>query len=428
MNKAQVSLGKKLASLSQCQLETLWYPFRVIARLVRVTGLPVSAVLDLRREAYADGSFVIAGKSWSATNVLPAAELEEWVQRHRLLLLNEYLFEGGLTRSALYNSFVSAIENLPVPKDAPLRGAHPVAVIAGFPKCATTWFYETCKAFDFIDVGLKENCYFSSSNHCRGDVWYQNLFSSEKPVRIDVSQDYLIAPGALTRLADYQERHAHRFKILVFLRAPSAWIRSAILQHRQGARIWDDLGKYLKTGYAAWNYERTTHWWDSIGKLAGQFSEEEILLVFHEDIARSPKETFLRVIEFLQPGQRLEQITRMPDTYFQRRVNSRRHVRWPSIHRCLRELERGNRRVLASSSWLRKTITFFVKEIEEHIFFVGGDRIYPDIENYLEQPSIMELDQRYFAFQAEYKRTGNPFLPPADLKRRSRSILAQSPQ
>jgi len=101
-----------------------------------------------------------------------------------------------------------------------MKKAYPnIFIIAGMPRCGTTFFYYKLQEHPSVFVPYrKETNYFSTSFE-RGIEWYFNLYKDMQPAQIgaDISPSYFVDEGFIEKVKAFNPK----MKIILGVRAPS---------------------------------------------------------------------------------------------------------------------------------------------------------------------------------------------------------------
>jgi len=101
-----------------------------------------------------------------------------------------------------------------------MKKAYPnIFIVAGMPRCGTTFFYYKLQEHPSVFVPFrKETNYFSTSFE-RGIEWYFNLYKDMKPEQMgaDISPSYFVDDGFIKKVKAFNPK----MKIILGVRAPS---------------------------------------------------------------------------------------------------------------------------------------------------------------------------------------------------------------
>jgi hypothetical protein len=177
----------------------------------------------------------------------------------------------------------------------------PSFVVAGTQKAATTWLYECLNEHGEVHVpAIKELHFFCDIKHCpksrygKGMDWYLGQFEAgaECTARGELSIDYMFYPEIARKL------HAinPEMKILFILRDPIDRAYSAYWMHRRNHVDYPPFSDFLRRDS---DIMARGLYYDQIQEFRKVFSDEQILTLVYEDIAKDPYAFTAKVFEFL---------------------------------------------------------------------------------------------------------------------------------
>ena len=167
----------------------------------------------------------------------------------------------------------------------------------GAQKCATTWIYEILRDHPQVTLSHTKEINYFSYHYDHGQQWYQRQFPDSGNARVvgEISPSYFHEPAVPERV----KAQVPDVKLIVSLRDP---VKRAVSNHKHEVRVnhfdGDDLSfeagmknnpMYVEQGLYARHYSR----WRS------QFSENQILVVFFEDIVKDRHEVAKRIYRYL---------------------------------------------------------------------------------------------------------------------------------
>lgn len=234
-------------------------------------------------------------------------------------------------------------------------------VIPGFSKCGTTTLCDLLVQHPQIAIPQKEPGYFAQ-HHGKGPAWYGDLFRTVGPgvLRGDASTTYSseqFADVASIRLGT----RFPRLKCIFIARHPLGRLESSFRQmhhsgHLYGVAATRDIGTTLKT---LPNMIGDTCYWRMLGRYRRFFPDDQILVLFLEDLSRQPETEVRRCFEFLglDPNVPLTDVDRRSNPG-QAKEYDTAAMRFIRRHRSLRQLwnriDRDGRRQLARRLGLRR--------------------------------------------------------------------------
>jgi len=162
------------------------------------------------------------------------------------------------------------------------------AICLGYPKSATTWFYNIAKQLSLFDLGKKKEIeYFNSSAYLKGDKWYENHFAFDKnKISIDISVGYMNDKlRGIDRILEYQSQIKKNMRFLLFVRRPSDRFVSYVKYRMLSGRGFYNIKKYCNSYHAYSNFINSSDYQSDIEVLLSKgIDEENIFVVFQEDI------------------------------------------------------------------------------------------------------------------------------------------------
>ena len=119
-------------------------------------------------------------------------------------------------------------------------------VIAGMPRAATTFLYQTLPAHSGVFVPARKETDFFAVNHYRGADWYLDFFAgmSAEETGFDISPMYFMDPDAPHRIAAFNPDA----RIALVIREPIGWILS-LHRQMQGMHYREIAFKDFAVGY-----------------------------------------------------------------------------------------------------------------------------------------------------------------------------------
>lgn len=189
----------------------------------------------------------------------------------------------------------------------------PDFIIAGAPRCGTTFLVRNLQAHPDVCFARSEEDYASSDlhffdrntpkgakNYAQGEEWYLQRFShcSGTKVRGEKTADYLADPDA----AELIRRHLGAVRLVFILRDPverayshfwhsrhrlplSATFSSLVEEGRDVNDVW-----VLQSGF----------YWELLNPFIAKFGAENVHILIQEDLEANPREELKRVCRFLQ--------------------------------------------------------------------------------------------------------------------------------
>lgn len=170
-------------------------------------------------------------------------------------------------------------------------GALPTAIVAGFPRCGTTWFHGLLGRCDDLFVpSARKEIHFFDRNWEKGLDWYSQWFdgSKQSDIRVDVTPDYAQQMDAAERI---HSALGSDIRLLLLLRHP---VR----------RLWSEYHHFHRTqrGLAGFRRWAGMEWHRSLysPKVAAfrRAFGDNVMIQFYEELVRDP-ETANRALRHL---------------------------------------------------------------------------------------------------------------------------------
>ncbi len=309
-----------------CLLKSMPFQYRIILKIFMNSNMRFRNILRIKKSDIANE---LKKHKLSLESRLSVDDLTEFNNYIKPILKNEYIFESSRSRFDLKYRILSLLDSKPYGNN-PRRikmGENPNAIVLGAPKCATTWFYNICSRFDFIDEAKKEIEFFSSVSYCFGENWYRSNFQkSENKIKIDVSVFYFNSHSALKRMYEFQNKNNYQLKLIVFLRKPSSRIKSYLNFNKMFAQGWFNMKKYVESGHFYNSYFKKSDYVTGISEVEKFFKPEQIFIVFNEDLIKDPKGCFIKIIGFVDPLRNINKIKNSDEKLFRKKYNIGRKV------------------------------------------------------------------------------------------------------
>ncbi len=177
----------------------------------------------------------------------------------------------------------------------------PSFVVAGTQKAATTWLYECVNEHPAAHVStIKEVHFFCDPARCdksrraQGLEWYLGQFESEPQctTRGEFSIDYMFYPEIAGKLHELNPD----MKIIFILRDPMDRAYSAYWMHRRNHLDYPPFSNFIGRDD---DLVARGLYYDQIQNFRKFFSDDQMLILIYEDIAKDPYAFTSRVFEFL---------------------------------------------------------------------------------------------------------------------------------
>ncbi|ETX03674.1 MAG: hypothetical protein ETSY2_32835, partial [Candidatus Entotheonella gemina] len=237
----------------------------------------------------------------------------------------------------------------------------PDFIVIGSQKCATS---SLCHALyshpEIFFPDVKEPHFFSvQENYRKGMEWYSQIFSrsNEKKITGEGSTSYtmyLQRPEIPTRIAT----HLPHVKLIYITRHPLQRLESAWMHLRFRNRFAGTFAEALK----AFPYLiDTSLYWAQINRYRDHYSDEQMLILFSEELISHPVETLKRVFSFLN----VDTTVASPEMVEAKNVSLGRRVDTPALF-FLRHL-RGMKRIVkyAPASARRLVVNALSESLQE---------------------------------------------------------------
>lgn len=221
-------------------------------------------------------------------------------------------------------------ENRPIMRTtASIRHKMATAFVIGAPKCGTTSLYESLALHPQVSFSSqKEPRYFSNQEKWdKGEEWYHSLFDNNaKAHRIDGSTSYSEAWRDRYKISAQRiHRYNPEAKIIYCVRNPisrmiSEWKQVRYLLSTGHPFIASTTGMNQCTTLPedVMNYPGflgTSNYWECIRPYRELFGDDQIQVLFLEDLREDPKNHLTRVAQFLDIDKHLYPVSSLKHTH-----------------------------------------------------------------------------------------------------------------
>ncbi len=258
--KANRKYYSLFTSINNCILQVIFIDIRIIIKIYLNSRLSLKDIIRIKSKHCEKDKLTYKKHIIHLKNILNEVELNYFNEMRTIILKKEYLFNSGLSdnRILYLNEIIRDLRNIKVGAKKVLKKKEDIkldVIVVGIQRCATTWFYNICKKFNFIDVAIKEPSFFSSFRYCKGYSWYSSLYKSNDNINIDVSVNYIHHAGnSLTWITEYQKKNNIKLKFIYFVRKPSDRVKSYIDLKKVAGRGWYNIKKYFNSGFINFYY------------------------------------------------------------------------------------------------------------------------------------------------------------------------------
>lgn len=173
----------------------------------------------------------------------------------------------------------------------------PDFVIAGFPRCGTTWLYEVLRLHPRIFLPVRKEINFFNRAYDKGLDWYAAYFADARPDQQagDISPVYAEYPEVPARIhADLPDA-----RIVLIVRDHVARLRSSYWQLLRDGRRNDDLLDYLAGRSDRSPYLQRQRYTPVLETYRRLFGPERVLILVYEDLRADPAAAIDRIVAFL---------------------------------------------------------------------------------------------------------------------------------
>lgn len=216
----------------------------------------------------------------------------------------------------------------------------PDFVVAGFPRCGTTWLYEVLRLHPSVFLPVRKEINFFNRAYEKGLDWYTAYFADAQPDQLagDISPVYAEYPEVPERiLATLPDA-----KVILIIRSHVPRLRSSYWQLKRDGRSNDDLVDYLAGQTETSPYLERQRYAPLLESYLQLFPRNNILIVIYEDLRKDPKAIIDQIVEFLglersaYPEAMTDKITEQ--------VNPTFTPRWPGLYLMAMRLNQKLRR------------------------------------------------------------------------------------
>ena len=253
----------------------------------------------------------------------------------------------------------------------------------GAQKCASTWIYDVLHDHPHAQLSDRKELDFFSYHYDRGLPWYERHFGASEPGSAvgEISPSYFHEPAVPERV----RACLPDVKIILALRDP---VERALSHHRHAVRLGDLSGAdlsfeaalpgnpmYLEQGRYATHLQR---WLDC-------FPAEQLLVLFFEEVVRTPEDVAQRLYRFLQidTGHRSSSLGQ--------RSNASHIIPFASLERTRKRLRTGIQRVGLGTLW-------------DGMAALGARRLYHQLNRRPSEEAIPPLEEDTRAWLRAYFR------------------------
>ena len=311
--------GHKLLPHQQRYLSAIPCPRKMLLKLLLLNQYSLFQIIRLTKNTF---DFSAAKKFLSKSE---QNSLRNYCAR---LQPSEYLYLPGFGRTRALEAVLFHLDkiNQPIPKFGS-KHSTPTALVMGYPRCGTTWFYEMVKKTACYGVSKKEIEYFGSYRYVYGDGWYGLHFSNSGHPSLDVSVNYMSDPEIWLRIKKYQTKHHLNLKKIIFVRSPLSRAISYLNYRRAKGEGYYRYSRYLQSGYVSHLFITSSEYQKHLSQLIRIFDPKYFLVVFQEHLDQNPMKVFKQICRFL--GNRLPQRYAQADAEnFSKRYNKSYRVRF----------------------------------------------------------------------------------------------------
>ena len=169
--------------------------------------------------------------------------------------------------------------------------------IAGFQKCASTWLHRTLQGHPEVFLPSEHMVHFYDMHFERGLSWYEAFFDGAASGHIvgDATVTYARSEIAMARIARYNPDA----RVVMILRNPIDRAWSHYWHERKKGKIAFEFEEWES------NYDLFSDWilpgfyTQHIDRVESLFGKDQLLVIFHDDVASRPSEVLSSVCGFL---------------------------------------------------------------------------------------------------------------------------------
>jgi len=168
----------------------------------------------------------------------------------------------------------------------------PNFVVPGFERSGTTWLYDVLKGHPDIYLPSRKEIYFFDKYYRKGVKWYEGFYKNYSGQRWvgDISPSYVRDPESVKRMY----KLLPNAKIIIALRHPASMLYSTYLKLSRE--------KNLKCTFYEYTNEqllRNRFSYEMIKRCYDYYSDDNILILFYEDLAKQPTYQIEKTLKFL---------------------------------------------------------------------------------------------------------------------------------
>jgi hypothetical protein len=255
---------------------------------------------------------------------------------------------------------------------------NPDFVVAGFPRCGTTWLYEVLRLHPSVYLPVRKEINFFNRAYEKGLDWYTAYFADARSDQCagDISPVYAEYPEVPGRI----RATVPDVKLILIIRSHVPRLRSSYWQLKRDGRSNDDLIDFLEGRSELSPYLELQRYAPLLESYLRLFDRSKILIVLYEDLRKNPHGTIDEIVGFLglEPGAYPEAMTQKITEH----VNPTFTPRWPALYlvamRLNQKLRRTHIRLLDRPLALGKRLFFALsgrRRREEVGSMPGEDRL-----------------------------------------------------
>jgi len=177
----------------------------------------------------------------------------------------------------------------------------PDFVVAGFPRCGTTWLYEVLRLHPKIFLPARKEIAFFDAAYDKGYPWYAAYFAgcAADQQAGDISPVYAEHPAVPERI----RATLPDAKIILILRSHLARTRSSYRHFQRDGRTdgddYRDLDAFLAGRAERSPYLERQRYAPVLEAYLKRFGRERVLILLHEDLGADPRAFVERILAFL---------------------------------------------------------------------------------------------------------------------------------
>ena len=164
----------------------------------------------------------------------------------------------------------------------------PDFVVAGFPRCGTTWLYEVLRLHPSVFLPVRKEINFFNRAYEKGLDWYTAYFADARPDQLRRGHQPGLC-GVSRRSRSGSSPRCRTSKVILIIRSHVPRLRSSYWQLKRDGRSNDDLVDYLEGRSERSPYLELQRYAPLLESYLELFDRSRILIAVYEDLRKDPR-------------------------------------------------------------------------------------------------------------------------------------------